>query len=70
MERFFRAGIDGFNLVYTTTPGTFVDMIEGVVPILQERGLVQTDYEPGPLRRKLFGHDRLPGRHPAASHRR
>ncbi len=70
MERFFHAGIDGFNLVYTTTPGTFVDVIDGVVPILRERGLVQTDYAPGPLRQKLFGHARLPDRHPGAAARR
>ena len=23
---------DGFNLIYSVTPGTFVDFIEGVVP--------------------------------------
>lgn len=70
MESFFEAGIDGFNLVYTTTPTTFLDMVDGVVPILQQRGLVQTDYAPGPLRQKLFGHPRLPARHPGASYRR
>nr|WP_316046315.1 LLM class flavin-dependent oxidoreductase [Planococcus glaciei] len=35
------AGVDGFNIAYAITPGTFVDFIELVVPILQERGLVQ-----------------------------
>jgi FMN-dependent oxidoreductase (nitrilotriacetate monooxygenase family) len=63
-------GIDGFNLVYSTTPGTFSDFVDGVVPILQERGLVQKDYAPGPLRQKLFGQPRLPARHPGASYRR
>ncbi len=61
------AGVDGFNLVYTSTPGTFVDFIDGVVPVLQERGLMQTEYQPGPLRQKLFGQPRLVGRHPATS---
>lgn len=70
LQSWFDAGIDGFNLVYTTTPGTFVDFIDGVVPILQERGLVQTEYRPGPLRQKLFGHPRLPDRHPGAASRR
>ncbi len=70
LESFHEAGVDGFNLAYTTTPGTFVDFIDGVVPILQERGMVQTEYEPGPLRQKLFGQPRLPARHPAAAHRR
>ncbi len=70
LQSWFELGIDGFNLVYTTTPGTFVDFIDGVVPILQARGLVQTEYAPGPLRQKLFGHPRLPDRHPGAAHRR
>jgi hypothetical protein len=47
-----------------------VDFIEAVVPILQARGLVQREYAPGPLRQKIFGHPRLPTRHPAAAYRR
>lgn len=70
MASFFEVGVDGFNLVYTTTPGTFIDFIDAVVPILQERGLVQTEYAPGPLRQKLFGQPRLPARHPGAGFRR
>lgn len=66
---FGEAGIDGFNLVYSVTPGTFVDFIEGVVPILQERGHVPRHYEDGPLRQRLFGSPRLPDRHPAAAYR-
>ena len=65
----FEAGVDGFNLTYSVTPGTFVDFIDGVVPVLQARGLVQRDYAPGPLREKIFGHPRLPERHPAATYR-
>ncbi|MCH7736267.1 MAG: hypothetical protein IH872_02585 [Chloroflexi bacterium] len=64
------AGVDGFNLIYSVTPGTFVDFIDAVVPILQQRGLMQTEYAPGPLRQKIFGEARLPGRHPAAGWRR
>ena len=48
-------GVDGFNLMYSVTPGTFADFVDGVVPVLQARGLMQRDYEPGPLRQKLFG---------------
>jgi FMN-dependent oxidoreductase (nitrilotriacetate monooxygenase family) len=70
VQTLFEAGIDGFNLVYTTTPGSFVDFIDGVVPILQDRGVVQREYIPGPLRQKLFGRPRLPDRHPAAAYRR
>src|SRR5207244_9316690 len=49
LQEWFAAGVDGFNLVYSVTPGTFVDFIEGVVPVLQARGLVQRAYTPGPL---------------------
>ena len=69
LERRFNNGIDGFNLTYTVTPGTFIDFVEGVVPILQERGLVQHDYAEGSLRTKLFGDDRLPTTHPVAEFR-
>jgi alkanesulfonate monooxygenase SsuD/methylene tetrahydromethanopterin reductase-like flavin-dependent oxidoreductase (luciferase family) len=69
LERRFKSGIDGFNLAYTVTPGTFVDFVEGVVPILQERGLVQRDYSEGSLRKKLFGEDRLPASHAASGFR-
>ena len=41
VSRYTEAGVDGFNLVYSVTPGTFVDFIDGVVPVLQARGLVQ-----------------------------
>ena len=64
-----KAGVDGFNLIYSVTPGTFVDFIEAVVPILQKRGLMQKEYAPGPLREKIFGYGRLPARHPAAGFR-
>ncbi len=70
VEAWYDAGIDGLNLAYSTTPGTFRDFVDGVVPILQERGIVQREYAPGPLREKLFGHARLPDRHPAAAYRR
>ena len=70
LQTWFEAGVDGFNFVYSVTPGTFVDFIEAVVPILQARGLVQRAYAPGPLRQKIFGHAKLPKRHPAAVYRR
>ena len=69
-QTWHEAGVDGFNIVYAVTPGTFADFIEGVVPELRRRGLVQADYAPGTLREKLFGHARLPARHPAARYRR
>jgi len=48
-------GVDGFNLSTGVTPGTFADVIDLVVPILQERGVYRTSYEPGTLRHKLLG---------------
>ena len=70
LTRWTEQGVDGFNVVVSILPGTIVDFAEGVVPILQERGLVQTEYEPGPLRQKLTGRPRLGDDHPAAQYRR
>lgn len=64
------AGIDGFNLIYATTPGSFTDFIDGVAPILKQRGLMQSEYASGPLRQKIFGDARLSRRHPGAAYRR
>ena len=58
--------IDGFNLTRIVTPQSYQDFIALVVPELQQRGRYKTAYTPGTLRHKLFGTDRLPGRHPAA----
>jgi FMN-dependent oxidoreductase (nitrilotriacetate monooxygenase family) len=60
--------VDGFNLAYALTPGTFADMADLVVPELQARGLFKHDYAPGTFREKLFGRGpRLPASHPAAA---
>ncbi len=68
LERWTEAGIDGFNMSYATLPGSFEDFIEGVVPVLQKRGRMQTEYQPGTIREKLFpGRGaRLHAPHPAA----
>jgi long-chain alkane monooxygenase len=67
LERWVEAGVDGFNLMYVTTPGTFEDFIEHVTPVLRRRHLMQTRYAPGTLREKLFPGrgPYLPARHPA-----
>lgn len=63
--------VDGFNLAYAVTPGSFVDVVRHVVPVLQARGVYPTAYEPGTLRQRLFGRgDRLPAEHHGASFRR
>ena len=59
--------VDGFNLAYAITPGTFEDVVEFIVPELQRRGVYQTEYMPGTLRQKLHGRgDRLPAEHRGA----
>lgn len=67
------AGVGGVNLMYHTTPGSFADFIDGVTPVLQERGLQQREYAPGTLREKLGdgrSGPRLDERHPGAAVRR
>jgi FMN-dependent oxidoreductase (nitrilotriacetate monooxygenase family) len=61
-------GVDGFNLAYALTPGSFADVADLVVPELQTRDLYKHDYASGTLREKLFGRGaRLPASHPAAA---
>ncbi|MCH2506639.1 MAG: hypothetical protein MK125_13960 [Dehalococcoidia bacterium] len=46
LQEWQEAGVDGFNLTYSVTPGTFVDFIDGVVPGPQARDLMQKEYSP------------------------
>ena len=60
--------VDGYNLAYHITPGTFEDVVEFVVPELQKLGRYKTAYTDGTLRHKLFGRgDHLPEGHHGAS---
>jgi FMN-dependent oxidoreductase (nitrilotriacetate monooxygenase family) len=63
------AGVDGINVINATIPGSYVEFIDHVLPVLRDRGLARREYAEGTLRRKLFGTDRLPDRHPAARYR-
>lgn len=64
------SGADGFNLAYATTPGTFLDVVEFIVPELQKRGSYKHEYRQGSLRHKLFGAgDRLPSSHIGSHYR-
>ncbi len=59
--------VDGFNLAYAITPGTFEDVVEFVIPELRRRGAYPEAYEEGTLRHKLHGRgDRLPEEHHGA----
>lgn len=67
------AGIDGINIINAEIPGSYVEFIDHVLPVLRERGLAR----PAPdaeapaqtLRGALTGSDRLPESHPAARYR-
>ncbi|HTQ71579.1 MAG TPA: LLM class flavin-dependent oxidoreductase [Acidocella sp.] len=60
------ADIDGFNLAYAVLPESFTDIVDLLIPALQERGLYKKAYSPGTLREKLFGRGpRLAASHPA-----
>ncbi len=62
--------VDGFNLAYAITPGTFEDVVTHVIPELQARGVYPTDYVEGTLRHKLHGRgDKLPEEHRGAGYR-
>ena len=70
LARWQAAGVDGINLVNAEIPGSYEDFVDQVIPVLQARGLAQSEYAEGTLRQKLFGQgDRLPERHPAARYR-
>jgi FMN-dependent oxidoreductase (nitrilotriacetate monooxygenase family) len=70
------AGADGINLASVLGWGDAFDFIEHVVPVLQERGLMQTEYSPGTLREKFFAGTesasgpRLNQRHQGTKYRR
>lgn len=38
------AGVDGFNLAYATMPGTFLDVVDLLMPELEKRGHVWPEY--------------------------
>ncbi|KAB5566336.1 luciferase-like domain-containing protein, partial [Coniochaeta sp. 2T2.1] len=50
------ADIDGFNISYVTTPGTFEDVVDLLVPELRRRGLYPESSEDGlTAREKIYG---------------
>ncbi|KAL2844800.1 HK97 family phage prohead protease [Aspergillus pseudoustus] len=57
MERWIReADIDGFNIGYVTTPGTFEDMVDLLIPELKRRGLYpETSEAPLTSRERVYG---------------
>ncbi|MBX9702058.1 MAG: nitrilotriacetate monooxygenase, partial [Acetobacteraceae bacterium] len=64
MEDWFRSGAaDGFNLMPPILPAMLDRFVDGVVPILQRRGLFRTAYA-GPMLRDQYGLARPERREP------
>ncbi|GAB84328.1 putative FMNH2-dependent monooxygenase [Gordonia rubripertincta NBRC 101908] len=62
--------VDGFNVAYAVTPGSFEDIVTHVIPALERRGVYDRGYVPGTLRHKLFGRgDHLPENHRGSTYR-
>jgi alkanesulfonate monooxygenase SsuD/methylene tetrahydromethanopterin reductase-like flavin-dependent oxidoreductase (luciferase family) len=56
LEELFTAGHgDGFNISVPATPHDYEQFVDGVVPILQERGLFRTEYDGTTFRDRLIG---------------
>lgn len=54
IETWFHAyAADGFNISFPYLPGPAEDFVDQVVPLLQRRGLLRTEYEGGTLRENL-----------------
>jgi FMN-dependent oxidoreductase (nitrilotriacetate monooxygenase family) len=54
IEHWFKAGAaDGFNLMPDALPGGLEDFVDGVIPILRQRGIFRTEYEGRTLREHL-----------------
>ncbi|WP_334175152.1 LLM class flavin-dependent oxidoreductase [Pseudoxanthobacter sp.] len=63
-------GVDGFNLSYVVSPGSFEDFITFVVPELRRRGRIRPREAQGAtLRGRFQGRDRLAADHPGARFR-
>jgi long-chain alkane monooxygenase len=72
IEAWQDAGVDGLNVQYVVSPGTFEDFVEQVAPELRRRGIMQSGYAGGTLREKLFPGNGpyLPDEHRARAIRR
>jgi hypothetical protein len=69
MQKWVEHGAHGFNLACAVRPGTMEDFVRHCIPELQDRGMMQTECQPGTMREKLFGHLRLQAPHSAVRFR-
>ncbi|MEU5771237.1 LLM class flavin-dependent oxidoreductase [Streptomyces asoensis] len=73
LEHWMEVGdLDGFNIADPVAPAGLRDFVDLVVPELQQRGRVWTQYEGATLREHIHGagRTRLPADHPGHAHRR
>jgi len=76
MQEWHDLGVKGINLGMVRGWDDIYDITQHVVPVLQARGLMQTDYSHGTFREKMFAGTpsdegaRINHRHPAARYRR
>jgi long-chain alkane monooxygenase len=65
------AGVDGVQIMNALMPETYDEFFDHVVPVLQDKGIMQREYGPGTLRQKLFDTDEphISPRHPAFAYR-
>jgi FMN-dependent oxidoreductase (nitrilotriacetate monooxygenase family) len=65
------ADLDGFLINPLILPGSIVDFVEHVLPILRKRGMFREEYEEHTLRERVLGPGtaRLRNDHPGARHR-
>lgn len=65
------ADLDGFNVGYITTPGTFEEVVNLLVPELRRRGRYAPRGEEGTMRERVFGpgNSKVRSDHPANQYR-
>lgn len=70
MERWMEiADLDGFNIGHITTPGTWEDVVELLVPELRKRVRYAPRGESGTMRERFSGNSKLPEGHAGSKYR-
>src|SRR5271166_635542 len=71
LVKYQAAGVDGVQIMNVLMPESVDDFFEHVVPVLQDKGIMQRDYRQGTLRQKIFDVDSpdIAKTHPAYNYR-